>query len=60
MVGYFTVEGNESGGFVDWEWLAAQPAVEEQTYTRHLEFRQPVIVKMNGQQNRGVILKPPA
>jgi hypothetical protein len=45
---------------VDWEWLAAQPAVEEQTYTRHLEFRQPVIVKMNGQQNRGVILKPPA
>ncbi len=27
-VGYFTVNPDDGDGFVDWDWLAAQPAVQ--------------------------------
>jgi hypothetical protein len=57
-VGYFTVNPDVRQGFVDWEWLAKQPAVEEMEFVRHIRFPGPVIVKMNGRKNEGVILKP--
>jgi CheY-like chemotaxis protein len=57
-VGYFTVNPDAGEGFVDWDWLAAQPAVEEASCVRHLRFDDPVVVKMNGKLNQGVILKP--
>src|SRR5215468_4470674 len=57
-VGYFTINPDAGEGFVDWDWLAAQPAVRETGYVRHLRFDQPVVVKMNGKQGAGVILKP--
>jgi CheY-like chemotaxis protein len=57
-VGYFTVNPDAGEGFVDWDWLAAQPAVEEFSCVRHLHFDRPLVVKMNGNTNQGVILKP--
>ena len=57
-VGYFTVNPDAGEGFVDWDWLAAQPAVEEVGCVRHLRFDRPIVVKMNGKTNDGVILKP--
>jgi CheY-like chemotaxis protein len=57
-VGYFTVNPDSGEGFVDWDWLAAQPAVEEASCVRHLHFDLPLVVKMNGKTNQGVILKP--
>jgi len=57
-VGYFTIIPDAGEGFVDWDWLAAQPAVRETGYVRHLRFDRPVVVKMNGKQGAGVILKP--
>jgi CheY-like chemotaxis protein len=57
-VGYFTVNPDANEGFVDWSWLAAQPAAEEMEFVRHLRFRVPVTIKMNGKKNEGVILKP--
>ena len=38
QIGYFTVNPDAGEGFVDWEWLAAQPAVEEHGCVRHLQF----------------------
>jgi len=58
MVGYFTIGEEEAKGFVDWKWLSEQPAVEEKELTRHLQFPHPVVVRMNGHLNRGIILKP--
>jgi hypothetical protein len=29
-------------------------------YTRHLEFSKPLVVKLNGHQGMGVVLKPKA
>ena len=43
---------------MDWDWLAARPAVRETGFVRHLHFDVPVVVKMNGRTQRGVIVKP--
>ncbi len=58
MVGYFTINSKVKEGFVDWEWLARQRAVKAKNYVRHLRFDHPIVVKINGQQNKGIILKP--
>ena len=57
-VGYFTVSPDAGGGFVDWAWLARQPAVSERQFTRHLTFAEPMVVKMDGKTRQGIIIKP--
>jgi CheY-like chemotaxis protein len=57
-VGYFTVNPERGDGFVDWDWLSAQPAEHETAFVRHLRFPRPAVVKMNGRAHAGVILKP--
>jgi CheY-like chemotaxis protein len=57
-VGYFTVNPESGWGAVDWDWLAAQPAVSERAGVRHLRLASPVVVKMNGKDRQGVIVKP--
>ncbi|MFH0917114.1 MAG: PEP/pyruvate-binding domain-containing protein [bacterium] len=57
-VGYFTVNPETGDGFLDWEWLGSQPAQREGEFVRHLHFSEPLVVKINGKQQRGVILKP--
>ena len=58
QIGYFTVNPDAGEGSVDWQWLAAQPAVEEQGCVRHLQFAAPLRVIMNSRTSRGVIYKP--
>jgi hypothetical protein len=58
QVGYFTISSDEHDGFVDWDWLAAQPAEEHRIFTRHIRLSSPMEVKINGQHNRGMICKP--
>jgi len=58
MIGYFTVNSFKNEGNIDWDWLYTQTPNKEMIYTRHLRFKKPIIIKMNGQQNKGLILKP--
>jgi CheY-like chemotaxis protein len=58
QIGYFTVNPDAGEGSVDWQWLAEQPAVEEQGCVRHLHFSQPLRVVMNSRTSQGVIFKP--
>jgi CheY-like chemotaxis protein len=58
QVGYFTVNPDAGEGSIDWQWLADQPAVEEQGCVRHLQFTQPLRVVMNSRTSQGVIFKP--
>jgi hypothetical protein len=58
MIGYFTVNPHNNLGYINWDWLLQQTPVESMTYTRHLQFSNPILIKMNGQKNKGVILKP--
>jgi hypothetical protein len=57
-VGYFTVNPEGGEGTLDWDWLGAQPAAQEATYVRHLQFAEPLVVAINGRRQAGVILKP--
>jgi len=58
QVGYFTVNADQGEGFVDWDWIAAQPATGAQDFVRHLRFDAPVVVKMAGRDGHGVIYRP--
>jgi hypothetical protein len=57
-IGYFTVNSSSNVGFIDWDWLSQQPAVEETAFVRHLQFDDTITVKINGHKNIGIILKP--
>jgi len=57
-IGYFTVNAHIQQGFIDWEWLNNQAVAEEYKFTKHLKFEQPLVIKINGHQNKGIILKP--
>jgi hypothetical protein len=58
QVGYFTVNAESGEGFVDWDWISAQPAETEAGSVRHLRFEAPLVVKMDGRRSAGVIYKP--
>ncbi len=58
QVGYLTVNPDAGEGSVDWQWLAQQPALEEEGCVRHLRFSQPLRVIMNSRNSQGVIFKP--
>jgi hypothetical protein len=57
-VGYFTINAQLQQGFIDWDWLLTIPPIEERTFTNHLSFETPIVIKINGRQNKGIILKP--
>ena len=57
-VGYFTVDAAHKIGFIDWDWLDSQPVIEELELTRHIQFKDPITVKINGHKNIGIIMKP--
>ena len=57
-VGYFTVNPELGEGLIDWDWLAAQPAASERAGIRHLRLAAPLVIKMNGRDHQGVIVKP--
>jgi CheY-like chemotaxis protein len=57
-VGYFTINSNDQNGFINWDWLNSREPVEEMIYTRHLCFDDPITVKINAHQNKGIIIKP--
>jgi len=58
QIGYFTVNEDFGEGFIDWDWIARQPAEGERGFVRHLRFTRPISVKMNGRKMEGLIYKP--
>jgi CheY-like chemotaxis protein len=58
QVGYFTVTRRSKDSFVDWEWLDGVEPLRSGRFVRHLRFENPVVVRMNGHQRTGLILKP--
>ena len=57
-VGYFTVNPFIQGeGLFDEKYLNLQPAVQETEYLRHVRFEKPIVIKIDGKKNLGVVLK---
>jgi CheY-like chemotaxis protein len=57
-ISYFTVNSTTQDGYIDWEWLRSNPIVEEKNFVRHIRLTQPIVAKVDGHQNKGIILKP--
>jgi hypothetical protein len=57
-VGYFTVNSFIKVGYINWQWLLEQTAVEELNFTKHLHFNKSLSIMINGHMNKGVITKP--
>ena len=57
-VGYFTVDDYKNQGFIDWDWLGKQKTVEETKYAKHVSLKNPITIKINGRENKGIIIKP--
>ncbi|RMF58759.1 MAG: histidine kinase [Calditrichaeota bacterium] len=58
MVGYFTVPSTDPYCFVNWKWLLKQPPIKTLEFVRHLRFDKPLLVKMDGQNQKGIIFMP--
>ncbi len=57
-VSYFTVNSLTQDGFIDWDWLRANPIVESKEFVRHIRLSKPIEAKVDGYRNKGIILKP--
>jgi len=59
-VGYLAVDPLSKEGHINWDWLAAQDAIAETKYVRHLRLSEALDVRLDGRSRRGVIFKPEA
>ena len=57
-IAYLSIDLYKQNGLLDWEWLLNQHAEEKKNYTRLLNFETPIIIKMNGKKNKGIVIKP--
>ncbi|MFW9598292.1 MAG: phosphoenolpyruvate synthase, partial [Paludibacter sp.] len=57
-VSYFTINPHINDGSFDDGFLKEQPAVFETKYVRHVRFENPMVIKIDGRKNVGVVLKP--
>ncbi len=57
-VGYLTVNPYLNDGHYDLDFLAGVDSFYEDEFLRHVQFEEPLHIKIDGSQNRGVIYKP--
>ncbi|MCF6290695.1 MAG: phosphoenolpyruvate synthase/pyruvate phosphate dikinase [Desulfobacterales bacterium] len=54
---YFTINEKKpkKGDFFDWQWLARQPAHVETGLIRHIRFKTPFTIKIDGSTSHGIM-----
>jgi len=57
-VGYFTINPFIKDGSYDTDFLSKQKSIYEDQYIKHIQFDKPVIIKIDGKNNIGIIYKP--
>jgi hypothetical protein len=57
-VAYFTINPYRNDGYYDVDFLNSQPAEFESEFVRHVRFSSPLVMKVDGRKNKGVVLKP--
>jgi CheY-like chemotaxis protein len=57
-VGYFTINPYINEGYYDVEFLNKLEVIYEDSYIRHVRFKTPLEIMIDGKKHRGVILKP--
>lgn len=54
---YFSVP-NQAPAHIDWQWLSQLPRAEETDHACRVELSQPLLIKVDGRNRRGVVLRP--
>ncbi|MBN2667859.1 MAG: phosphoenolpyruvate synthase [Bacteroidales bacterium] len=57
-VGYFTLNPYTNEGRYDTQFLNEKSSVYEDEYIRQVRFRKPIVFKIDGKTNKGIVLKP--
>ncbi len=57
-VGYFTINPFINDGFFDTDFLDSKPAKYEDEFLRHVQFKHPMEIKIDGKNNKALIKKP--
>jgi CheY-like chemotaxis protein len=56
-VGYFTINPFNKDGFFDLDYLTGIPAFYEDEHIRHIRFKKPLVIKIDGRRNKGLVMK---
>lgn len=54
-VGYFSIVEGIGKNFIDWEKLKTMEEVERTTFFRHIRFKKPFVVKMDGKKRIAIV-----
>ncbi|MFZ0391942.1 MAG: PEP/pyruvate-binding domain-containing protein [Calditrichia bacterium] len=57
-LGYMHIGREQSDEFIDWDWLAAQPSLQESGHLRHLRLNRPFTVKLDARNARAAVFRP--
>ena len=58
QVGYLTINAGNHGSRIDWDWLDEQPGAQEGEFLRHIRFKEPLTILIDGRTRHGVVLRP--
>ncbi len=59
QMGYMHIKGNDKRDFIDWNWLKEKKrGGNDFNFISHIEFKKPVVVKIDAKNSIGVIYKP--
>jgi len=56
-VGYFSIQHDSSTSFIRWDELGEQKLIEETGFVKHIRFKEPVCIMMDGKKRISIILK---
>jgi len=54
-VGYFSVQQELTGSFIRWDLLAQQQLVDQTTFFRHVRFKTPLCIRMDGKKRMAAV-----
>ena len=57
-VGYFSIQHDSGTSFIRWDELTGQELVEETAFVKHVRFKKPVCIMMDGKKRISIILNP--
>jgi len=57
-VGYFSIQHDTSTSFIQWDVLEKQKVIEETEFVKHIRFKEPVCIMMDGKKRISIILTP--
>jgi len=56
-VGYFSIQHNVATSFIQWDELSKQELIEESSFVKHIRFKEPVCIMMDGKKRISIILR---